>query len=176
MTFVMLRRFIAFIALFSMGSLEAQTPTRPFPSLAKRPVESRDRSVTVAPVEPAAPDPGLVEAVENLEAKATAGDVAFNQELSRSKQAVADANDAAPVSENWVVAQEAISALDAARYESVAALATLDTLHVDHMNNPDGARASADMATIDPARARVLAMVDAQNDALDALRGSLTQP
>jgi len=176
----MIRRAAAFLALFAMGALDVHAQTaRPFPSLAKRPVEAVDRfaePAAPAAVQPAAPDPTLAQTVERLRASAAEADSAFQAQIGRSRAAVQAAGGAAPVSEAWVAAQMAISTADAARYESVAALASLDTLHVDRMATADGARAAADAATIAPARETVLAMVDAQNDALDGLRTTLTRP
>lgn len=174
----MLRRLFAFLALFLVGSLDAPAAARDYPSLARRPIESRDRGEVTAsgPVEPAPADPALVAEVATLSQKAAAGDAAFQTKLADGRTAVAQADGADPVSESWVVAQVAISALDSARYDSVAALASLDTLHVERMNAADSARVAADMATVDPTRADVLAMVDRQNDALDALRNTLRKP
>jgi len=175
----MIRRIAAFFILATMGSADVLAATRPFPSLAKRPVETRDRLTETppapAPVE-AAPDAALVATVTDLQNKAAAADSAFKSELGRDRSAVSTASRAAVSSEPWIAAQVAITVADAARYESVASLASLDTLYIARQDNADGARVAADLATIDPARSRVLAMVDAQNDALDALRASLTTP
>lgn len=176
----MLRRAAAFLALFAIGTVDAQAQTRgTYPSLAKRPAETRDRlneTVTPAPVQPAAPDPALVTQVSQLQTQATAGDTAFKSEVDKNRASIAAASGTAPMSESWVAAQMAISAADSARYESVAALAGLDTLSVERQDTTDGARAAADLATIDPVRTSVLALVDQQNDTLDALRKTLTQP
>ncbi len=59
---------------------------------------------------------------------------------------------------------------------SVAALASLDTLYIARQDNSDASRVAADIATIDPVRTRVLAIVDTQNDTLDGLRKSLKTP
>ncbi|MBO9581656.1 MAG: hypothetical protein J7498_12245 [Sphingobium sp.] len=175
---VMIRRAAAFLALLTLGAIDAQAQTRSYPSLAKRPVEATDRLAerTPAPVQPAATDAALVQTVTSLQAKATTADAAFRTKLAKGRPLVAAASGAAPVSESWVQAQMAISAADAARYESIASLASLDTLQVSHMDNEDGARVAADVATIEPVRTRVLALVDAQNDALDALRKTLSNP
>jgi hypothetical protein len=175
----MLRRLIAFIALFALGSVHAhaQTAARGFPSLAKRPVESRDRTVPpTATVEPAPADPALAAQVAQLVDEADAGENAFRRQIAESRGTVTAAAGLGPSSEAWVTAQMAVSALDSARYESVAALAGLDSLYVLRQDHADGARIAADLATITPARSRALALVDAQNDALDALRMSLPQP
>jgi hypothetical protein len=174
----MLRRLIAFIALFALGSaVNAQGDNRSFPSLAKRPAETRDRTVPPAPIVQAAPiDAALAAEVERYSREASAADSAFQRILGQNRANVLAASGASSNSESWVVAQVAISAIDSARYESVAALAALDTLHVERQDATDASRVKADLATIDPARLRVLALVDAQNDALDSLRRRLAQP
>jgi len=174
----MLRRFLtAFLALFALGALADSAAAKPFPSLAKRPSETRDRTPPAPQaVVPAAADPQLVAQVEGLAKQAESGEAAFRAQLDTGRAAVASAGAAAPSSEAWVNAQVALSALDTARYDSVAALAGLDSLYVDRQDNMDAARVMADLAAIDPARSRALAMVDAQNDALDGLRTALKQP
>jgi len=179
MASIMMRRLAAFLAaLFALGSVHAEATERgPFPSLARRPAETRDRSVPEPPaVTPAPADEALVAQVDTFARQAMAADGAFRQALGESRSAVAAAAGAAPSSEAWVAAQQSISRLDSARYDSVAALAGLDTLFVDRQDNDDAARVSADLSAIDPARTKVLALVDAQNDALDTLRLSLRQP
>lgn len=174
----MLRRFLtAFLALFALGALADSAAARPFPSLAKRPSETRDRTPPAPQaIVPAAADPQLVAQVETLARQAQSGESAFRSRLDQGRAAVAAAGGAAPASEAWVKAQLAVSALDNARYDSVAALAGLDTLYVGRQTDTDAARVVADLATIDPARSRTLAMVDAQNDMLDGLRSGLKQP
>ena len=173
----MLRRLAAFLALFALIPVSAESATRGFPSLAKRPIESRDRTAPApVAVQPAAQDAELAAQVETLGRQAAEGDAAFQRDLAAGRGAVAAARGAAPSSEAWVSGQMAISALDSVRYDSVAALAGLDTLYVVRQDATDGARVAADVATIDPVRARVASLVDAQNDALDALRTSLRQP
>jgi hypothetical protein len=176
---IMMRRlFAAFLALFALGSLAEPAAAKPYPSLAKRPSESRDRT-TPPPQAVAAPvpaDPKLTADVDTLAKQAASGETAFRQQLDEGRKTVAAANGAAPTTEAWVNAQAAISALDTARYDSVAALAGLDSLYVERQAATDAARIGADIAAIDPVRVRALAMVDAQNDALDGLRGALRQP
>jgi len=174
----MLRRFFtAFLALFALGALADSAAAKPFPSLAKRPSETRDRTPPAPQaIVPAAPDPQLVAQVEGLAEQIARGEAAFRARLDTGRTAVASAERAAPSSEAWVNAQVAISALDNARYDSVAGLAGLDSLYVDRQDNADAARVMADLAAIDPVRRRALAAVDAQNDALDGLRRALQQP
>lgn len=177
----MLHRLFAFIALFALGSpLSAQVEGRGYPSLSKRAAEIRDSAaqepVVQAPLPPLPIDADLASQVSALSSQAIAGDGAFQQQMSGGRTAVDAARSAAPSSEAWVTAQVAISSLDSARYESVAAMAGLDTLYVERQNSVDAARISADLAVIDPARVHAMALVDAQNDTLDALRTGLAQP
>ncbi|MBO9581999.1 MAG: hypothetical protein J7498_13995 [Sphingobium sp.] len=173
----MIRRIAAFIALFALGSVDVNAATRAYPSLAKRPVETRDGNAPAPAVVQAAPaDAALVKQVETLGIQASTADTAFKTEFGKARGLVAAADGAAPTSEAWVAAQMSISNSDAARYDSVAALASLDTLYVGRQDNPDVNRVAADMATIDPVRTRVLAIVDTQNDALDSLRRALRTP
>lgn len=180
-----LRRLLTLAALAVLGSAEAVTAqTRSFPSLQRRSVESRDRDAEVAArvrqqaqaVETAAPDEALVRTVADLAGRSATAARTFDNRFAAGQASVAAARGAAVGSENWVVAQQEISALDSARYDCVAALATLDTLYVERANAPDEARSLADVATIAQPRAAVLAQVDGQNDRLDALRASLPQP
>ncbi len=177
----MLHRLFAFLALFALGSpLNAQVEGRGYPSLSKRAAETRDDKAldpaVQAPLPPLPADADLAMQVARLSSEVVAGDSAFQQAVPGGRSAVTAARAAAPTSEAWVKAQVAISALDSARYESVAAMAGLDTLYVERQNSVDPARVSADLAVIDPVRGRAMAMVDAQNDALDALRNALSQP
>lgn len=177
MRLTMIRRIAAFIALFALGSVDAQAATRPYPSLAKRPIETRDGNAPTATSVPVAPaDAALAKEVETLGIQAAAADTVFKTELGKARSAVTTAAGTEPASEAWVVGQVAISTTDAARYDSVAALASLDTLYIARQDNTDAGRVAADIATIDPVRTRVLAIVDTQNDALDGLRKSLKAP
>jgi len=161
----MLRRltalFAPFVALLGFGpaSLANATPSSSsYPSLAPRPVESRERDV------------------QALSTRASDAARLFDAAFADSRGAIAAARGAAPGSEAWVMAQQAISRLDADRYACVTALASLDTLYAERSMLEDIGRAKADIATIDGVRLRVLAMVDSQNDRLDSLKAALSQP
>src|SRR5690606_6828891 len=119
---IMLRRFLtAFLALFALGALADSAAARPFPSLAKRPSETRDRTPPAPQaIVPAAADSQLVAQVDALARQAESGDNAFRSQLDQGRAAVTAASAAAATSEAWVKAQIAVSALDNARYDSVA--------------------------------------------------------
>ncbi len=174
----MRRLFAPLLGLLSfVPALPALAQREPYPSLLPRPVETRDRdaeaateaSEATANPAPVAADPALAAEVATLAARAAEAAAAFDRiydEGSRSADAAAASS---PGSEQWVTAQRWISALQSNRYGSVAALATLDTLYAGRANGDDPAQAAADVAAIAGARAAVVAMVDSQNDRLDAL-------
>ncbi|HTM96585.1 MAG TPA: hypothetical protein VL100_12335 [Croceibacterium sp.] len=171
---LMLRRFASLLAFIAFGSVDvhAATTMRAWPSLAKRPIEDqRDSDMQAESVAPAPVDPALSPDAARLVAQGQQGVVAFDKVVSAAQSAVSRAGSASVSSENWVQAQTQISALDSARYDSVAALAGLDTLYVSTMGNgtPVGTALIRERDTLATA-------VDRQNDALDRLRQSLRQP
>jgi hypothetical protein len=173
----MLRRIFTFFALLAMGSLDAVVAAAGAPSLARRPAELRDPAAQAVPQTAPAPatvpaDPALVIQLQRLVEQADVANQSFSTALSGHVARVSAGKGAAVANEAWVVGQNAISALDSLRYESVASLAALDSLWADRMRSD----ALADVAALQPARSRLLAMVDAQNDQLDRLKAQLKAP
>ncbi|CAN5319431.1 hypothetical protein BH10PSE13_BH10PSE13_13890 [soil metagenome] len=185
----MLRRLAALIALFwagSIGSAHAQSSagagtnsqqvhSRGYPSLLRRPVESRNRDAETAKAlaeQPVAKplDAAVLAELSRLNAQAAAAAQGFERNFAASDRVVASAGGAPVASESWISAQEAISVLDAGRYDSVTALASLDSIYVAQLN------AGGDASMVAGYRTPVLAMVDAQNDRLDSLRFRLARP
>jgi len=121
-------------------------------------------------------EPLLVQSVDRLTAQAQAGGTAFDKAWPAADKAARAASGSAVSSEAWVAAQTALSALESARNDSVSALASLDVLYVERSNAAAEGKVSGGIETIDAARASVLAIVDSQNDRLDALKGRLAQP
>lgn len=148
-----------------------------YPSLARRPIETRINDVPVPPA-PAEPteDPALAQEIDALVQKARAGATAFDAGLPAVRQRVNAAAGSAASSEAWVAAELAISTLESDRYESVFALASLDTLYVNRLNAIASGEALGGTEMIDRARMDVLALVDRQNDVLDGLRERLPVP
>lgn len=174
-----MRRLLAsLLGLLSFApALPAQAQRAPYPSLLPRPAESRDRDAeaaaaaqaAAATMTPVAADPALVTEVAGLAARARDAAAAFDRIYDEGSRSVGAAAGSTPGSEAWVAAQQWISALQSNRYGSVAALATLDTLYAGRADADNPAQAAADLAVIAAARAPVVAMVDSQNDRLDAL-------
>jgi hypothetical protein len=147
-----------------------------YPSLAKRPIESAPMAEAPAPVLPAAPDPALDAQVAKLNAQVAAGAAAFDKSWVAADRASRAASGAGVSSEAWVTAQQAISALESVRNDAVSALASLDTLYVERENALADGKERGDTQAIEAARTQALAVVDSQNDRLDALKGRLAQP
>jgi hypothetical protein len=103
------------------------------PSLAKRPVEGRfdvaPPAVVVAPPGPLPTD--LAGRLQRWDADAAAAQQAFAAERGNTASLVSAAAGAPVASERWVVAEQAISRLIAARAPLTNALADIDRLYLD---------------------------------------------
>lgn len=144
------------------------------PSLAKRPYELTPQQIAElasSPLELQAGDdgeragpapvlpPATAERMNAALAQHQSGSAAFARELPAARPAIAAGRGAAVGSENWVVAQMALTRLDSARAPSVAALAALDTLHAETVS----ALGVNNARRIDDARVQVARDVAEQN-------------
>lgn len=159
--------FAALPLLLTIGGCAA-APNGAYPSLERRPIE---RTATVAPSEPAAPEPPapvsatLAEAIRALGADADRGETAFRAALAEYQAIVTVGRGAAVGSEEWAVAQRALSRIDAARAPATLALAELDRLVVTQPESPElGAQ-----------QLRVAALVAAQAALVRTMSDSLAQ-
>lgn len=168
---MILRRLLPSLILLLSGCAGAQ---QAYPSLAKRPIEDAPVAQPSPPPPPAPADPSLAADIARLATQADAGRNAFDKAYPDAERAVRTASGAPVSSDAWVAAQTAISALEAARNDSVSALASLDVLYVERNNAIAEGKAQGGADAIDAARAAALATVDAQNDRIDALKGRLT--
>jgi hypothetical protein len=144
-----------------------------FPSLARRPAERLNAPAPEATPGPAptqaATDPALLERIAAMEAKARTAHERF---LARSGPARTSASAAAgaPVaSETWSVATVALSELEAARSETVIALADLDALYARAVVE------GTESAVLVAAREAVVALVGEEDRVLGELHGRLSQ-
>lgn len=173
MHYMITRRFLPTIALILSGCAGAHEA---YPSLAKRPAESARITDISPPPAPAPADGALKAQISQLTGQAQNGSATFDRAYATADRAVRSAGNAAVSSDAWVAAQVAISAAEAARNDSVSALASLDTLYVERTNAMADGKAQGGVAEIDVARADVLAQVDSQNDRIDALKARISQP
>ena len=125
----------ACVGLAAMMSLSAcaATPGGDAPSLAKRAVEGRfDVAPPTVEVVPPGPLPSdLAGRLARWRADGARAEQAFAAEHGAATATVAAASGAAIASERWVVAQQAVSRLVAARAPLTAALADIDRLYID---------------------------------------------
>lgn len=155
--------FAALPLLLAVGGC-ATAPVGDYPSLARRPIE---RTATVAPSQPAAPEPPaavsatLAEAIRALGTDADRGETAFRAALAEGQAVVAAGRGAAVGSEEWAVAERALSRIDAARAPTTLALAELDRLVVTQPESPDLSVQQVRVATLAAAQAAIIrAMAD----------------
>ena len=155
------------LVLACAAALSACAAGGDFPSLAPRPIE---REEAAAPAEPAGPvteavDPQLAARLAALLADARRGQAEFETVLPQATSAVAGAGDAG--SEGWILAQQAISRLEAERAPTVIALADLDRLTIAHAGQPE-------LPAVTAARDEARALAEAQEQRIGALREQLS--
>jgi len=147
----------------------AQAPAAP--SLAKRAVEGR---LNVAPTPVVVPPPGPLPAdlagrLARWESDGAAGQQAFAAERDATAQLVNAAAGAAVASERWVVAEQAISRLTAARAPITGALADIERLYIERSID----EAIDGLPDIYALRDRLSEQVSAQDAVIEALNAQL---
>lgn len=174
------RSLLAPVVLFLAGCAGLGNDGRGYPSLVRRPIESAGvPNTSPSPVlSSTAPvvDGALPASIADLTGKARKGAAAFDANYPKAAAKVRAAQGLAVVSENWSVANIALGQLEASRNESVFALAGLETLYVERMNVVASGKVSGGVEAIDEARLEALAIVDSQNDRMDALKVLLRAP
>jgi len=143
------------------------------PSLAKRPVEGRfdvaPPAVVVAPPGPLPTD--LAGRLARWESDAASGQQAFAAERDATVSLVSAAAGAPVASERWVVAQQAISRLTAARAPLTGALADIDRLYIERSVD----EAIDGLPDIYALRDRIAEMASGQDAILEALNAQLPE-
>ncbi len=115
------------LSAFALIALSACAPEGPYPSLAPRPIEKAMADNEELPVPTEAPDDaGLPARIEALTAQARRGEADYQAALPEARSAAASAG--ASGSDSWIMAQQSLSRLEAARATTAAALADLDAL------------------------------------------------
>ena len=159
----------ALLALLAFPLLAGCAQQGDFPSLLPRPVErlSTDEPVRPAPI--VAADPALDARISELLAIARKGEADFEAALPATRARAAEAG--AAESESWVVAQQALSRLEAARAETVIALGDLDRLALARAAEPTNAEQyQALLAAVETAER----IARAQHEEIERLRAGLS--
>ena len=141
------------------------------PSLAPRASEAIDPRVPIPGEVIAGPaDPALAARITELLAEVRSGDAAF-QAAAQGAEALAAAA-GPPQSESWIVAQEALSGLVAARAPVTKAIADLDALAAGRIA-ASGGILPGDLAAIEAATTEAGAIGQRQADLIDRLQARL---
>ena len=140
------------------------------PSLARRPIESRDLSEPVREAAPpVAAEAQLSSEIEGLVNRARVGERDFAALLPRAEAAAAAAG--AEGSEGWLAAQQLLSALEAARGTTTSALGRLDAMLAQRVL----ARNEAGFADLQSAQQQVAALAEAQQRRFDRLQARISR-
>ena len=166
-----MKRALLFAPLLLPLPACAGTQANDGPSLAKRPVEGR---LNVAPPAVIVPPPGPLPAdlagrLQRWDSDGTAGQQAFAAERDVAVRLVNAAAGASVASERWVVAQQGVSRLVAARAPLTAALADIDRLYIERTTD----EAIDGLPDIYALRERLAESVSAQDAVIEALSKQL---
>jgi hypothetical protein len=142
------------------------------PSLAPRAAEAIDPRVPIPSEVVAGPaDPALTASIAALLAQVRGGDAVF-QDAAREAERLAAAAGPAQ-SDSWILAQQAVSAMVAARAPVTGALADLDALAAARLAS--GGMQPGDLAAIRAASAEAAAVSEAEAAAIDRLQAQLSR-
>lgn len=140
------------------------------PSLARRPIESRNLGEPAREATPpVAADAQLRSEIEGLVNRARTGEREFAALLPRTEAAARAAG--AEGSESWIAAQQLLSALEAARGTTTAALGRLDALLAGRVL----ARNEAGFVELQSAQQDVAALAEAQQRQFDRLQARINR-
>jgi len=143
------------------------------PSLAPRAAEAIDPRVPIPSETDAGPaDPALAARIAELMAEVQRGDAAFQGTAQEAERLAAAAGPAQ--SDSWIEAQQAVSAMVAARAPVTQALADLDALASSRLAATGGI-APGDLAAIQAASAEAGSVGNREAAAIDSLQAQLAR-
>ena len=141
------------------------------PSLAPRAAEAIDPRVPIPSDVVAGPaDAALAARIAELLSEVRSGDAAFQSAVPQAQALAAGAGP--PQSESWIVAQEALSGLVAARAPVTQAIADLDALAANRIET-SGGNLPGDLAAIEAAATEASAIGQRQAELIDRLQARL---
>lgn len=137
-----------------LGMLAGCADDHGYPSLALRPIEEVSLAEPVPRAVPAPTAPAIADArYAPLLEKARAGDAVFRARLAAARATLAAGQDAAPGSDRWGAAQQALSRLQDARGPAVEAVAALQAASEAPDTQNDRGLADGVARALDAARA-----------------------
>lgn len=146
-------------------------PGGPYPSLQPRASEAIDPRVPVErPINDRPVTAGLAGRLSALIDQARSGNLAFDDAASEAERLASAA--AAPQSESWIVAEEALSAAIAARRPTATALGDIDEIAASALQSQGGI-APNDLAAINGAAAEVTSLDRRQAERVAAIQHRL---
>ncbi|QTD55075.1 hypothetical protein [Parasphingorhabdus cellanae] len=147
-----------------------------FPSLSKRAYE--DGTAIDEPVAPSAQEidalpAALKKAVDAAVRQSNAAHQVFLADLPKVKQTISAARGASPSSESWVVAQMQLSSLEMDRSPSISALADIDSLYMQRLDQEFAGEEKGAAALIAKSRQQIEAQVSLQQDEIEKLKSRI---
>lgn len=147
-----------------------------FPSLSKRPYEdvpAIDETVTPPLPQIESLPVALKNAVDAAIRQSNAAHQAFLADLPKVKQSVSAARGASPSSESWVAAHVELSSLEMDRSPSVSALADIDLLYLQRLDQEFSGEDKGAAALIAKSREQIEAQVSSQQAEIDQLKARI---
>lgn len=167
----------AMVPLCLFAASACTGPAANYPSLTPRAIEQRsDEPESLALPAPAPADAALGQRIDTLLDDARRGETRFVAALPAAERAISGARGSRLGSEAWIVAQQQLSALDAARTPTSAAMAALDTLYIDIADKVFADAKIGGLVEAEAAYAEVQALNDRQIAQLTLLQAALSQP
>jgi hypothetical protein len=161
---------LGLIALSALSLAACAGNVRGYPSLAPRPIEKAMSEAPAAALPPTPPVaeglPALSGDLAKIAAAADSTHADFQAALAAQRATIEKGRNATAGSESWVAAQEAYSAVDAARAPIGTALADLDRLRQEAVAKNDDARQQA----IEALTLKVQALDDAARSSMAAIQ------
>jgi glutathione S-transferase len=166
-----MRTLPLFVLTLASSLAACSAPGGPYPSLQPRAAEAIDPRVPVeTPMNDRPVTPAVASRLAELVAQARAGDADFQSAAAQAEKLAAMAG--APQSESWVVAQEALTAADAARAPVGTALGDIDGIGAVALQT-NGGIAPNDVGAIKAAAAEVRAIDEREAARIKAIQNRL---
>ncbi|MGN6820832.1 MAG: hypothetical protein ACTHJR_19415 [Sphingomonas sp.] len=139
-----------------------------YPSLARRPIESRTDAEPEVVTPVAAPDAALDAKIKAIAAKLAASDAAFSASAATAEAAARTPAAQAVGSNEWVRAESALADLVSLRVDTLGAVTDIDQLSAER-----GIAGDPPYPELDDARAKAQAQLDEQQKRIAAIKAIL---